>query len=366
MATGSALVALLALATPANADPRILSTKLSGPAVVGKASGLTVRAVDEQAPVAGATASYGKEGGFGISACFAPTSTGAQPGPPFTAGSPVTFSLPHTFESAGQLQGLVRLDAGGCLAPADSLFQPFTATAVKPGQTPQPLILGAPVVQQQGSPLPSLPGVGGGALPPLPPLPVNPPPIPLPNPPTIPLPNPPSPPTLPDLPDLPLKAQAAKKTRCKGSSRRVGKSARSRLIARKAVFCLLNRERRAHGLKPLHSQTRLFKASFRHSRAMVKKRFFAHVQPGGIGLLTRLVRTHYLPAKSWNVGENIAWGQGRYDSPKNTVKAWMNSTGHRANILRPGFRQIGIGIYRGVPTGRKSGATYTTDFGFRR
>jgi uncharacterized protein YkwD len=364
VATGSVLVVLLALAAPAGADPQVLSTKLSAPAVVGKASGLTVRAVDDQAPVAGATASYGKEGGFGISACYAPTSTGAQPGPPFTAGSPVTISLPHTFQSAGQLNGLVRIDAGGCLAPADSLFQPFTTTAVMPGETPQPLILGVPIVQQEGSPLPSLPGIGGGSLPPLPPLPVNPPPIPLPDPPPIPLPNPP---TLPGLPGLPLKAQAAaKRTRCKGASRRVGKTRRSRRIARKAVLCLLNRERRAHGLKPLHTQTRLFTASFRHSRAMVKKRFFAHVQPGGIGLLTRLVRTHYLPARAWNVGENIAWGQGAYDSPKNTVNAWMHSTGHRANILRPGFRQIGIGIYRGVPTGRKSGATYTTDFGFRR
>jgi uncharacterized protein YkwD len=359
------LVVLLALASPANADPRLLSTKLSGPAVVGRASGLSLRAVDDEAPVAGATASYGREGGFGISACYAPTSTGELPGPPFSAGSPVTIALPHTFQQAGKLNGLVRLDSGGCLAPADSLFQPFTATTVKPGQTPLPLVLGAPVVQQQGSPLPSLPGGGGGGLPPLPPLPVNPPPIPLPNPPTIPLPNPPKPPTLPDLPDLPLRAHAAK-ARCPGSSRRVGKSARSRLKARKAVLCLLNRERRAHGLKPLHSQTRLFRASFRHSRAMVKRRFFAHVQPGGIGLLTRLVRTHYLPSKAWIVGENIAWGQGAYDSPKNTVRAWMNSTGHRANILRPGFRQIGIGIYRGVPTGRKTGATYTTDFGARR
>jgi uncharacterized protein YkwD len=222
------------------------------------------------------------------------------------------------------------------------------------------------VVQQQGSPLPTLPGLdggdGGGGLPIVPPLPLNPPPIPLPNPPTIPV---PSPPTLPGLPGLP-KAQTAARTSCKGASRRPGRTRRSRRIARKAVLCLLNRERRAHGLQPLHSQPRLFKASFRHSRAMVKRRFFSHVQPGGIGLLTRLVRIHYLPARAWRVGENIAWGQGSYDSPKNTVRAWMHSTGHRANILRPGFRQIGIGIYRGVPTGRKSGATYTTDFGFRR
>jgi len=99
---------------------------------------------------------------------------------------------------------------------------------------------------------------------------------------------------------------------------------------------------------------------------MVKERFFAHVQPGGIGLTTRLLRTHYLPSKGWIVGENIAWGRGPMDSPLYITRAWMNSTGHRANILNRGFRQIGIGIVPGVPTGSRRGATYTTDFGARR
>jgi len=54
------------------------------------------------------------------------------------------------------------------------------------------------------------------------------------------------------------------------------------------------------------------------------------------------------------------------DSPLYITRAWMNSTGHRANILNRGFRQIGIGIVPGVPTGSRRGATYTTDFGARR
>jgi uncharacterized protein YkwD len=158
----------------------------------------------------------------------------------------------------------------------------------------------------------------------------------------------------------------AARAACSGASRRIRRSAKSRAKARVETLCLLNRERRARHLKPLRSQKRLFVASYRHSRAMVKERFFSHVQPGGIGLLTRLVRTHYLPSRRWLVGENIAFGRGSFDSPLQTVHAWMNSTGHRANILRPGFRQIGIGIYPGVPTNPHSGATYTTDFGVRR
>jgi hypothetical protein len=348
-------VALVAAVPSASAEPKVLSTKLSHPAVVGRASGLQVRAVDSQAPVAGAVASYGREGAFGTSACFAPDSSGHAPGAPFAAGSPVTISLPHSFEHAGQLAGLVRVDAGGCISSADSILQPFTATPVLPGQTPKPLILGVPVGQPQGSPPPSIPGVGGLPTLPLPPPPK--PPIQLPPPPTLPI---------PPLPPVPIGGVTAARARCPGAGRRIGKGGRARLKARRVLLCLLNRERRARHLHPLHSQTRLFKASFRHSRAMVKERFFAHVQPGGIGLLTRLVRTRYLPSKAWIVGENIAWGRGAMDSPLNITRAWMKSTGHRANILKPGFRQIGVGIVPGVPTGSRRGATYTTDFGTRR
>ena len=355
LALGCAVVALVAAVPSASAEPRVLSTKLSHPAVVGRVSGLQVRAVDSQAPVAGAVASYGREGAFGTSACFAPDSSGHAPGPPFAAGSPVTISLPHSFENAGQLAGLLRIDSGSCIASADSLLQPFTATPVLPGQTPKPLILGVPVGQPQGSPAPSLPGVGDLPTLPLPPPPK--PPVQLPPPPTLPI---------PPLPPVPIGGVTAARAKCPGAGRRIGKSARARLKARRVLLCLLNRERRARRLHPLHSQPRLFKASFRHSRAMVKERFFAHVQPGGIGLTTRLLRTHYLPSKGWIVGENIAWGRGAMDSPLNITRAWMNSTGHRANILNRGFRQIGIGIVPGVPTGSRRGATYTTDFGARR
>jgi uncharacterized protein YkwD len=351
-------VGVLLPAPSAGAAPRLLSTKLSGPAVVGQPSGLKVRAVDPSSPVAGAAASYGREGAFGISACLAPDSEGHGPGRPFSAGSPVTFSLPHTFTSPGALAGVVRVDAGGCLAPADSIFQPFTATPVSAGQIPKPLVLGTPLPLTEGSAAPSLPG--GGGLPPLPSIPS------LPATPTLPTPTTPTLPTLPPLP-LPLVGGAeAARAACPGASRRIRHTAKARAKARKQTLCLLNRERRARHLKPLRSQKRLFVASYRQSRAMVRKRFFSHVQPGGIGLLTRLVRTHYLPSRRWLVGENIAFGAGAFDSPLKTVRAWMNSTGHRANILRPGFRQIGIGIYPGVPTNRRSGATYTTDFGFRR
>ena len=85
------------------------------------------------------------------------------------------------------------------------------------------------------------------------------------------------------------------------------------------------------------------------------------------GPLTRIRRTGYLAASpSWSVGENIAWGSGTYAQPKSIVKRWMNSPGHRANILKSSFRDLGVGIARGVPVSSGGdGATYNTDFGRR-
>jgi uncharacterized protein YkwD len=144
-------------------------------------------------------------------------------------------------------------------------------------------------------------------------------------------------------------------------------SSRSRKRARRAILCLLNRERRKRGLPALRHEHSLFVASYGHSRAMVRQRFFAHVEPGGIGLITRLFRVGYVRGGIWGVGENIAWGMGGFETPRNIVRAWMHSTGHRANILRRSFHEIGIGVYSGSPPiDERRGATYTTDFGYKR
>jgi uncharacterized protein YkwD len=79
----------------------------------------------------------------------------------------------------------------------------------------------------------------------------------------------------------------------------------------------------------------------------------------------RIRRSGYLRgARSWTVGENIAWGSGSRSSVRAIVNAWMNSSGHRANILSRSFRAVGIGIAYRTPA-NTGGATYTTDFGRR-
>jgi uncharacterized protein YkwD len=137
--------------------------------------------------------------------------------------------------------------------------------------------------------------------------------------------------------------------------------------ARKATLCLVNAERTSRGMRALKFNGRLEKAASSYSREMVVHHFFDHVSPAGTGIVTRLRRVHYItPHISWSIGENIAWGEGSLGTPASIVDAWMNSPGHRANILSQSFREAGVGVAPGLPQGGgQPGATYTLDFGRR-
>jgi uncharacterized protein YkwD len=139
---------------------------------------------------------------------------------------------------------------------------------------------------------------------------------------------------------------------------------------RAAVLCLHNAERARHRLPPLRENPRLRRAAERHASHMVGARFFDHTDPAGATMLDRLRRAGYTSgAHAWSVGENIAWGSGRLATAAEIHRSWMRSPGHRANILRRSFREVGIGVETGVPvrlSASQTGATYATDFGFRR
>jgi uncharacterized protein YkwD len=132
--------------------------------------------------------------------------------------------------------------------------------------------------------------------------------------------------------------------------------------ARRQTLCLLNQERAQHGMGPLRLNKRLSRASLRHSRSMIRKHYFEHGN-----FVARIVNARYVNRReAWALAENIAWGTGSLATPAETVRAWMNSPGHRANILNPRFRDIGIGIAPGAPAmvhAAASPTTYTTDFG---
>lgn len=136
--------------------------------------------------------------------------------------------------------------------------------------------------------------------------------------------------------------------------------------ARQALLCLINAERTARGLGKLRMNRRLTLASVRHSRDMVRDGYFAHDTPDGVSMTDRLRRARYVrAAAAWTIGENLAWGAGSRAAPTALVDAWMASPGHRANILQPRFREIGIGLAPAAPApGIDAPAvTATTDFG---
>jgi uncharacterized protein YkwD len=149
-----------------------------------------------------------------------------------------------------------------------------------------------------------------------------------------------------------------------GAANAAASQASKRALVR-ATLCVLNVERARHNLRPLRLNRRLSDAARSHSRAMARRRFFSHTSLSGASFVDRIRRTGYLSgARSWSVGENIAYGTGGRSTPRSIGRAWMNSPGHRANILSRSFRAIGIGIASGTPSGR-GGGTYTTDFGRR-
>ncbi|MGW7412241.1 sigma-70 family RNA polymerase sigma factor [Streptomyces sp. NPDC054863] len=104
------------------------------------------------------------------------------------------------------------------------------------------------------------------------------------------------------------------------------------------VVSLLNSERSKAGCGPLSSNGLLATAAQRHSEDMVARGFFDHSNPDGEGPGERVTAAGY----KWSTyGENIAYGQS---TPAAVMETWMNSPGHRANILNCSFKEVGIGI----------------------
>jgi len=132
-----------------------------------------------------------------------------------------------------------------------------------------------------------------------------------------------------------------------------------------ATMCLVNGERQDAGLPVLAWSDRLAQSSGAHSEDMVRLRYFSHTSQDGRDVVDRVRLTGYIDERlEWTVGENLAWGTGTLSTPKSIVQAWMESAGHRDNILRDGYREAGLGVVPGNPaTADGGGATYTMNFG---
>ncbi|RHW41536.1 LysM peptidoglycan-binding domain-containing protein [Neobacillus notoginsengisoli] len=107
------------------------------------------------------------------------------------------------------------------------------------------------------------------------------------------------------------------------------------------VISLTNQERAKHGLKPLTHDWELSRVARYKSMDMRDKSYFSHTSPT-YGSPFTMMKNFGIAYRS--AGENIAAGQ---TSAAEVVRAWMNSPGHRANILNQGYTRIGVGYAAG-------------------
>ena len=105
------------------------------------------------------------------------------------------------------------------------------------------------------------------------------------------------------------------------------------------VVALTNEYRAEYGLEPLTLNTELSNSAQTHSEDMAHNDFFSHEGSNGSDVSTRTESAGY---ESSYVGENIAAG---YTTAEQVVNGWMDSPGHRENILNPNYTEIGVGYY---------------------
>ncbi|MGW2650169.1 sigma-70 family RNA polymerase sigma factor [Streptomyces sp. NPDC001393] len=121
------------------------------------------------------------------------------------------------------------------------------------------------------------------------------------------------------------------------------------------VVALVNKERAGAGCGPLTEDPQLQQAAQGHSDDMATRHFFDHTNPDGADPGQRITAAGY----RWSTyGENIAQGQ---QTAASVMESWMNSPGHRANILNCSFKDIGVGVHQGA-----GGPWWTQDFGAKQ
>ena len=166
-------------------------------------------------------------------------------------------------------------------------------------------------------------------------------------------------------------AFAAKARRVAAPERAV--ASRGSVVALSAVetslLAQVNSVRRSRGLRVLRISRGLSSAAAYHSRQMVQHGFFEHESRGGGPFWKRVERFYGSGGfRAWEVGENLAYGSPDL-SPAATVRMWMNSPGHRENLLSRRWREIGLGVLHVGSAGGEFGGSpvtvVTADFGYR-
>jgi uncharacterized protein YkwD len=137
-----------------------------------------------------------------------------------------------------------------------------------------------------------------------------------------------------------------------------------------SVLLQLNEVRAEHGLAPLRLNVALTAAANQHCTEMVADGYFDHPSADGLPITGR-IRHYYRAARFryWSVGENLLWTIGNPGAVR-VVDMWMSSPEHRANLLSPAWRDIGISVVSAADApgvfANHNVTVIATDFGVRR
>jgi uncharacterized protein YkwD len=153
-----------------------------------------------------------------------------------------------------------------------------------------------------------------------------------------------------------------------GSARSRG-SAATQSRMQSALVAQINAFRSAHGLPRLRVVSTLNRAAAGHSTQMARLGYFSHDSANGQSFSQRIARFYRLRGyHRWAVGENLVWGAPALGAAA-AFRLWLSSPPHRANLLSPRWRDIGLGAVHttsapGVYGGRPA-TIVTADFGAR-
>lgn len=154
---------------------------------------------------------------------------------------------------------------------------------------------------------------------------------------------------------------AAAGSGCANSDAKPGQASQSEF--RKAIVCLVNRERERRGRDEVGNDGDLKSVAQAHTKVMVRRDCFDHACPGEKSLERRIKNSGYAGNRPFSFEELVGYER----TPSQMVNAWLNSASHRAVILDEDFEDIGAGAANGAPVERKPDGnfvTYTLIFGF--
>lgn len=128
-----------------------------------------------------------------------------------------------------------------------------------------------------------------------------------------------------------------------------------------AMLCMTDYARAQAGQAPLTTAPELDESADDKGADILRCDSFSHFACGR-EFTYWMRQTGYISSQCWRVGENLAWGDGSYGTVRSIFRAWMNSAGHRENILGD-FTQIGISLQVGTLAGQPQTHVWAQHFG---